>query len=280
MEYLSDALREAVANPPPSTIDLDRLITGEQHRARRLRWFAAAAMVSLLATGVVVAPNLMAGGPMHGGAGGARCPGVTASSTAQPGDPKGPEPTEPCDAAVVRLAGAMLTVLGDKLPGATIKVTEPVRPGPDGDYSAKVEITDAQGTSVLAFRWGTSTPAGLEGSRAAYGCYTPAIASVQVPTSCPPIPTLPDGSAVVELDLPPFRDGMASRQLDLYRTDGTVVWLVSWNFRYPDDSFYDSVTASPPPPDPPGTMVALRPTPLTMEQLTAIADSPMFTLFP
>jgi hypothetical protein len=46
MRNLTDEFREAVDSPPPSTIDVDQLITGERRRTRRLRWAGGGAALS------------------------------------------------------------------------------------------------------------------------------------------------------------------------------------------------------------------------------------------
>jgi hypothetical protein len=291
VDQLSDALRQAVADPPPSTIDIDRLIVGEQHRARRQRWLAAAAATTLLVTAAVATPSMLTGGPMHGAGGGARCPGVSSDPTAFPLPGNGPAPSESCEAAMERLKAAVLDAVSRVLPGAEVRfVTEgsgPVVAGSGGEYLATLEISDASGTSVLSLRWSTFGPAGPAGARAAAcggtggGSSPPLVPASGTAAGCYGLQVLPDGSAMLTVGFEPDPPNivLAYHKVYLYRTDGTFIELHSQNYRMPSEAYLRSLTASPLG-HPEGMLVPLRPAPLSYGQLVELGETPGLTLFP
>ncbi|HEX6500697.1 MAG TPA: LCP family protein [Micromonosporaceae bacterium] len=60
MEPLSEALRQVAADPPPTTIDVDRIVAAEQRRARHRHWAAGTAAVAL-AVAVVISGGSIVG---------------------------------------------------------------------------------------------------------------------------------------------------------------------------------------------------------------------------
>jgi hypothetical protein len=160
-----------------------------------------------------------------------------------------------------------------------------VAPEPDNAYSAILELVDEQGTSVLYVRLSTAPLPGMSGAWQ-YWCRPAESGAPSGPvTGQCGVKELPDGSGLVALDFPVFPDGMGNKQVSLFRTDSTIVALSSQNFRHPEDAGYTAQpggqpTASPPPPNPPGTMMPLRPAPLTVDQLVDLARAPELTLFP
>ncbi|MFG2038654.1 hypothetical protein [Dactylosporangium sp. NPDC048998] len=128
---LSEALHEASETPPPTAIDVDRLIAGEQRRACRLRLTGVVAAVAVVALGTVTLPRYfgesqappVAGAPDSTAAASPRrapSPCVTPSPTGQVivggGTPIHPV-SEACGAAIARLSEAIGTLLARELPG-------------------------------------------------------------------------------------------------------------------------------------------------------------------
>ena len=132
MTHLSELMRTAAAEPPPSGIDLDGLIVGEQRRSRRLRWAGGLATGAAVLTAAVAAPVLFGGEPAvlpplarpsAGATPAAPGPEICPSPSFlvhNPGpqqSPGGSRPTESCAAAVRRLTaeltGALATVAPD-----------------------------------------------------------------------------------------------------------------------------------------------------------------------
>lgn len=154
MEELRNALHAAAADPPPTGIDLDELITGTRRRTR-LRYALGTTVGALaMVVGAVAGPTVLApsGGLGAGGPGAPPvCPQVTPTTTARPdrtGEPGLPD--EPCGTAAGRLTGALDASLRTVLPGWTATNDEhpsgPVRfarqavdAAPDG-YLADVDV--------------------------------------------------------------------------------------------------------------------------------------------
>ena len=75
---LNESLRAAVADPPPTRIDLDTLIRGEQRREYRQRWVLGAGVVSGVAVLIGAAGVIIPGGSRSPVAdGGLPCPWVS-----------------------------------------------------------------------------------------------------------------------------------------------------------------------------------------------------------
>jgi hypothetical protein len=154
MDELRNAMHAAVAEPPPTRIDLDRLIDGTKRRTR-LQYVAGIAAGAVAVVAGAVAVPLMAPAGGHGlGEGGppGPCPQITPTTTARPdrlAEPVLPS-DEPCGTVEHRLAEALVASLHTELPGWTFKnLDDPARPvallrqavdaSPDG-YLANVTI--------------------------------------------------------------------------------------------------------------------------------------------
>jgi hypothetical protein len=276
MEPLSDTLRAAVADPPPSSIDLDRLIVGER-RARQRRWFAggAAALAVLSATGTVVATVRAPGGLGVGGIPSATKPNPTGelqrvgSCVAMLPTPTGattrtdgktpaapPEapnpPTEPTAVAVPRLSTVLNAALAATLP--LMSYADDVHPDceriqfePDmypAKYYASFEAKDTQGVGIVVVMIH----------------YIPFVDM----NSYRHHETRPDGTSVGWNEDPAMgQGGLHGAQVSVLRADGTFLTLLSQNIT---GANYE---------------VATRPTaPATVEQLIAIGTDPGLTLYP
>lgn len=144
MHELTDAMRTAAAAPPPTSIDLDRLIAGEQRAGRRRRAAAmAAAALAMFAVAAVVAAGPRLGG--HNPVGG---PGPSATV---PGDGK-PVMTPPALTPDQRLRAEQLTAVLTQAVGSVLS-------GHSGWAS-----------SVFAFTWEPAT--GWTGAGVALPGYT------------------------------------------------------------------------------------------------------------
>jgi hypothetical protein len=272
MEHLSEAMRAAVADPPPSGIDLDRLIGGER-RARQRRWFAggAAALVVLSAAGAVTATVRVPGGSDVGGmpsaAGGpeplgactAVRPAPTASSTGAGGKATGPgpgalpaAPTEPRTAAVPRLSTALNAAVASALPA--MAYADDVHPNceaiqfePDlypAMYYASLEARDAKGVGIVVVMIH----------------YIPFVAM----ESYTHRETRPDGTQVGWSDDAPMDPRIVQAvQVSVARPDGTFLTLLSQNIT---GANFDVATR--------------ERAPATAEQLIAIGTDPGLTLYP
>lgn len=175
---LSETMRQAVADPPPSSIDLDRLIRGERLRERRQRWLAGVGAAAGVAVVIGATSAALTGRvpPYSDGVGAPPCPGVSDNppATAAPAHPgftnspvprAWPAPTEPCGLAVSRLDLALTEALHGVLPSATLTNAEDARRAPvsfqptgfgyeamvivrDGDREARIHIVlDPRGAS-------------------------------------------------------------------------------------------------------------------------------------
>jgi hypothetical protein len=280
MEHLSDALRAAAADPPPSGIDLDRLIVGER-RARQRRWFAggAAALAVLSTAGVVTATVRAPGGLGVGGLPSAtetrpnsgvpaqplgRCtairPTPTGVTTRTDGETPGPgqeasppAPTEPTAAAVLRLSTVLNAAVASTLP--TLAVSDAVHPNceaiqfePDlhpalyyADFHAKDER--GAGTVVVMVHYRQFVdPAVYEHHE-----------------------TRPDGTWVgwnEDTRVPEMGD-VHGVQVSVLRPDGTFLTLLAQNITGANSNAPTRATA-----------------PATVEQLIAIGTDPGLTLYP
>nr|BFE64408.1 hypothetical protein GCM10020063_089340 [Dactylosporangium thailandense] len=123
---LREAMWDASDAPPPTAIDVDRIVTGERRRARGLRVAGSAAVVTVLAFGATMLPRYfgeslappMGARPTH-----STVPSGSRSMTTQPpcdvkrgdGDPPLHPVTETCEQATSRLSATFGGNLQDEL---------------------------------------------------------------------------------------------------------------------------------------------------------------------
>jgi hypothetical protein len=141
---LTQAMLAATEDPPPTAIDIDRLITGERRRTGRLRVVTGVAVAAARPLGVAAAPRFLArqpsgqspGAPVTGAP---QCRDAPPVATVTAGVPAG-EATEACEDAVIRLDMA----LGDAL--RAVHVVQPGVTGGtvffarDGGYTASFDL--------------------------------------------------------------------------------------------------------------------------------------------
>jgi hypothetical protein len=154
MDELRYALHAAVAEPPPTGIDLDRLIDRTRRRTRMQYVAGIAAGAVAVVAGAVAVPLLapVSGGPGFGGGPPGPCLQITPTTTARPDrSAEPPLPSdEPCGTAEQRLTRALIARLGTEFPGWTFKnlddpsapvafSRQPVDASPDG-YLANVTV--------------------------------------------------------------------------------------------------------------------------------------------
>jgi hypothetical protein len=255
MNDLRESMWAATAEPPPTGIDLDRLIE-QEHRSRRRRRTVAGGVVVLAVVSVAAlfrpgagAPTIDMGGPSLSPSG-AGCAAVrpTPSSSKDPTDddiPRGtaPVPTEPEAVAVRRLSGVLAAALAAHLPGRSI--ADVIHPDCAGvlfephiypsRYYAQVTFADAGGIGSLVIMVNDKPYPGMS----AYDN----------------VHTLADGTEVGWL-------GETNVQLGASRPDGTQITLLCDNSR--------------------GTpLQSGQPAaPATVDELLAIATDPGLTLYP
>lgn len=167
---LTQAMFAATQDPPPTSIDVDQLITRERRRTRRLAAVTTAAGVAALLAGVVAVPQLLSRTP-SGQSPGLTPPGCVtltfppARSGApepmptelRPGPPRVPV-TESCAAASTRLG----TELTRQLPDAVLNDRVFKDPREEVGYQATFNLLDGQMTVRL---WaGEETPAQFRAS--------------------------------------------------------------------------------------------------------------------
>ena len=129
---LRDAMREASDAPPPTTIDVDRIITGERRRTHGLRVASFAAVVTVLAFGATMLPRYFgeslappvvgappSAPPSRSGPALAPCE-ITSGS----GDPPLHPVTEPCEEATTRLAAGFGGNFQEELGNAPVDVEQ------------------------------------------------------------------------------------------------------------------------------------------------------------
>jgi hypothetical protein len=129
MRNLTDEFREAVDSPPPSTIDVDQLITGERRRTRRLRWAGGgAALSAAVAVAFLVSPTAPApvdnADPVTLAPVAADCPRVSGGDRERHGVPeytRDPRLTESCADATTRLTTVLRPAFSKVVPGVTAK---------------------------------------------------------------------------------------------------------------------------------------------------------------
>ncbi|MEV6816073.1 hypothetical protein [Micromonospora sp. NPDC051296] len=135
MDELSRQLRAAVVAPPPSRIDVDRLIEADVRRRRHRAWTLAGTATAAAVAAVLVVPSVLAGpGPAVGPAGFGpplsaqptdSAPPLCAGVSPKPTGPQPPiqshdtvraRPTEPPADGVARLTGVLRDTLRTALP--------------------------------------------------------------------------------------------------------------------------------------------------------------------
>jgi hypothetical protein len=274
VDDLTNMMRTATAEPPPTSIDLDQLIAGEQRRSRQLRWAASAGGVAAAVAAVVFATTVLSGWGAGKGGGSADlsrpavefCAPLTPSPTGptQPKQSYGtvrPRPTEPVADVVGRLTAVLNDTLLTHLPDvrvAAVGLAGCERPqfqhDPSRDeYSAGARLADTKGSGSLSLRL---IPTGAE-----------------EPFACQPNPggldcerrTLPGGAVAKLLTFP--MDGGTQYQVTVDRPDGTTVFLLANNLDYGGGSS--------------ATPKVTRPEPvLTLDQMVALGVTPGLTLYP
>jgi len=111
MDEISDQMRGMVAQPPPTRIDVDSLVRGEQRRRRNLRWTATGAGLAVMALALTASmlPGIGGPGPAAPAAMGA---GAAGGQLCAPVVPSGPPD-------IVLPNGAAFTPLGAEDPEET-----------------------------------------------------------------------------------------------------------------------------------------------------------------
>ncbi|MEV6928394.1 hypothetical protein AB0M46_28445 [Dactylosporangium sp. NPDC051485] len=264
---LRDELYEASAAPPPTTIDVDRLIAGEHRRARGLRLLGGVAAVAVLAAGAMTLPRYFgesqAPPPVLAASSGVTttsraplpCPTPVATGPVVLGGGQPWHPvTEDCGAAIERLTNAVDALIARELPGlkghnAGVDKSAPPRfirdPHMVTAYNYGVEFEPVNGrrsfVSVIiqagADRPGVAASA-LPCRQGEKGCSRQVI----------------DG-AIVQVHGQSM-NGARGYQINVYRQDGTQIVVIG---RCPDPGY-----------DPP----------YTADQLVRIAAAPELTLYP
>lgn len=285
MDDLSIRMRAAVAEPPPTRIDLDRLIAGERRRSRTTTWTAAGTAMAAAVAAIAIAPALLAG---SGPRGVAAPPAAPASGTPVPATaspklcaplkpiPTGPQPplqshdtvrarpTEPMEQAVPRLTVGLSTALAAVLPpGMRVEALEEGCTEPQfqfhpsyREYEVSARIVAGQGSGFLLVRV-MPTPANDDKVCQASGD----------PTDCART-TFPDGTVALADTMDAGTGGERQVSVVAHRPDGTSVFLIANNY---------SLGAGPEATEP--TLTSANP-PLTAEQLIEIGRDPGLTLYP
>ncbi|MEU5944071.1 hypothetical protein ABZ793_00735 [Micromonospora sp. NPDC047465] len=280
MDELSRQMRTAVASPPPTRIDVDRLIADDRQRRRHRAWALAGAGAAVAVAAVAVAPALLARPvPQPGGltlppaaAGSAEpslCPIAEPSASGPPApqqsyDTVRERSTERPDAGVARLTQALRPALAAVVPaGLTVEGTIPgcdrvqfVYEKSHWNYYAHVRLVRDGQTDNLTVRL---IPTAADEPR---GCATAPSAGACTSTR------LPDGSTLTTSISTPGDEGAEQRRVLVQRVDGTSVTVTTDNFRVvvePDGTPSEKFGPSPV---------------LSVAQLTEIATTPGLTLYP
>jgi hypothetical protein len=279
MDQLSESLRLASADPPPTRIDLDDLIDGEHRAGRRRRWLGAvggtAAAVIAIAVGAAVIQGNGAspGGTPFGNPGpGTAQPNPTGKGAPGPEDPSVPTPTEPTEVALARLTAALNASLASTL-GPDVALSDPNTPGrpppsfsgEPGGYKAGVTITDEAGSAYLGvYLRPAPMPPDSDPVPQKDECQNhPATTTCQREVQ-------PDGSVVYMLQS--TEQGGLTLEAEHYRIDGTAVTTTLTNV---SSGRSDPEAKTMPPP-----VFTRDGLPLTMDQLLEIVRDPALTLFP
>lgn len=222
MDLLTDQLRAAAADPPPSRIDIDALLAGERHRRQRIAVGGVAAAVLALA----VAVPLILGYP--GPPGGSSLVGASPPVAASPSAGVSPPAGAPQDAEAARLTGIFAGWLRATLPAATR--TDPNAPGSPapwflgeaGQYKAGVDAADAAGLGhIFAMVLADLPPCTTEPCETGPECPAPEIDG----TYCE---LRPDGTKVFVVSMD--NAGMINHQVAIYAPDGTLAQISASNF--------------------------------------------------
>jgi hypothetical protein len=272
VQELVDGLRNAADRPPPSSIDLDRLITDESRR-KRLRIGVTTVLAAAALAAVVAVPLIWTDG------GGSTAPPVTefaappgsnsaapSGSTSAPppavcASPAPPDPAGGDSATLDRRVGPCLAAM---LPGATLTNPDTKAPGlqftgsRQDRYKALIQVDDAAGTGVVRFQYllEPCRGVGMDSSQMCTGdlsnCPRPKNGGVECLVR-------PDGTKIFiqEGPLGPTQHN----QINVYRPDRTYLQLESSNSTDPNGFVTDSMKAT-----------STRP-PLTSAQLIQIADT-------
>ncbi|WP_432982364.1 hypothetical protein [Dactylosporangium sp. CA-233914] len=264
---LRGELYEASAAPPPTAIDVDRLIAGEHRRARGLRLLGGVAAVAVLAAGVMTLPRYFgesqAPPPVVAASSGATtasraplpCPTPVATGpvVVGGGQPRHPV-SEDCGAAIKRLTNAVDALIARELPGfkghdAGVDKSAPPRFIRDPhmvtayNYAAEFEPVNGRRSFLsVIVQAGADRP---EVAASALACR---------PGQKDCSQQVIDGS-IVRVHGEPMLDARGY-QINVYRQDGTQIVVIG---RCPDPGY-----------DPP----------YTSDQLVRIASAPELTLYP
>ncbi|MEV4507889.1 hypothetical protein AB0K00_02875 [Dactylosporangium sp. NPDC049525] len=273
---LTQAMLAATESPPPTSIDVDRLITGERRRTRSLYAVTGAAVAAALAVGVVALPQYLSQKP-SGQSPGLAPPSTVATATRSPAvcitpaptvtvppgggktpgsgkTPGGPHPlvpvTESCGAAIARLSDEITAVLQRLAPGVTVTNARDGSPLP-----ARVE---KEGALLLGYTAGFNLPGGVMSVRIEAAEQTSAQFRAFAEQQC----TMPEAKC-----RPATVDGAEL----LIRNDvaggyGIDVWAVR-----PDGTMLLTLTRA---------KIAGQPTPLTEQQLIELVMTPALTVYP
>lgn len=281
MDDLTRMMRAAVEAPPPTHIDLDRLIVGEQRRRRNLTWASlgtgvAAAVAAILVVPAVLATPRPGGDSLSFGTPTAPVPGITspiptlcAPLSPSPTGPQPPvqshdtvraRPTEPVDQAVPRLTQALDEALRATLPsGVSVAALVDGCTGPQfqwhpsyREYETSARVTRGDDAHFLLVRV-MPQPAGEDGH-----CQG-------APTDCTRT-ELPDGT-VVTVVTTAEADGGKQHSVLVCRPDGTAVFLIENNYSLA-------------PSNKGGSKVTATELPLTPDQLIMVGRHPGLTLYP
>ncbi|MFG3422848.1 hypothetical protein [Micromonospora sp. NPDC047730] len=280
MDELSQQMRTAVAAPPPTRIDVDRLIADDRQRRRHRAWALAGAGAAVAVAAVAVAPALLAGpAPEPGGltlppaAAGTADPSLCPIAEPEPSGPPVPQqsydtvrerPTERPDAGVARLTQALRPALAAVVPaGLTVEGTIP---GCDRvqftyekshwNYYAYVRLVrggQVDNLTVMVMPTAADAPRGCAVASHAAACTGS---------------RLPDGSTLATSISTPGDEGAEQRRVLLQRVDGTSVTVTTDNFRVVTEPDGTPTEEFGPPPV------------LSVAQLTEIATTPGLTLYP
>lgn len=288
MDDVSTRMRAAVAEPPPTLIDLDRLIAGERRRSRTITWTTAGTGVAAAVAAIVVAPGLLTGS----GPGGAALPmGAPSSGSSAAGpaptlcaplspSPTGPQPplqshdtvrarpTEAVARAVPRLTASLREALRETLP-ASARVESPQDGCVDPqfqfhpsyrEYEVAARVTEGKESGFLIVRI-MPTPA-MPTPRPGDGCHVS-----DDPRDCERI-GFPDGTVATASTMDVGSDGLRQISVLVRRPDGTAVFLLANNYLLGTgrDDREPTLTGAEPP--------------LTTKQMIAVGRDPGLTLYP
>ncbi|GAA3229640.1 hypothetical protein ACFO1B_26175 [Dactylosporangium siamense] len=264
---LTQAMLAATANPPPTGIDVDQLITGERRRTRRLHAVTGVAVAAALAAGMVALPQLLPQKP-SGQSPGLAPPSTATRATRSPAACVTPSPTvnvppggketvqprpvvpvtESCGAAIARLSDVLTALLPGLVPGATFTNARDGSPLP-----ANVERS---GPPAIAYNAGFNVQNGVMSVKIEASEETPAQYRPFAREQCA-IPEAHCRSATI---------GGAELLIRSSTEYGIDVWAVR-----PDGVLLLALTRS----RTPG-----QPTPLTEQQLIDIVLDPALTMYP